>query len=144
MRNAARHTMTNVDIQMAPLGASGTGSAGFLHYTGSWISGFVTRIVGELSRPSNTRNWHSNRFWPCSSAGRHGLVRKISLWTVLLLESPILYDLLYSTQTGSRCLNCLRNFVKASKSSPPSVWCLLQLNVLKNVYNTCQQQQMSC
>lgn len=60
------------------------------------------------------------------------------------LESPILCDLLYSTQTGSRCLNCLRNFVKASKSSPPSVWCLLQLNVLKNVYNTCQQQQMSC
>jgi len=116
---------------------------------GSRMLGLCHQKTGEWrSCPlaSDTRNWHSNRLLAMFLRGICGLlgrVRKVSRWMALLLGSPIpsstlFCDLLHSTQTGSRCLKCLRDFVNVSMSSPPSVWCLLQLNALENVHSTCQ------
>jgi len=57
-------------------------------------------------------------------------------------------NLLFSTQTGSRCLKCLCNFVNDPKSLPPSLpspqvhLFQFELNGVKNVHGTCQQMRM--
>lgn len=124
-RNATRHTMTNVDIQMTPLGAEDAGGARTEQEAGQ-----REPLVGLLSKPSklpcpdptesDTRKWHSNRLLAMSldACGRLQSWMGEKSKPFELFELPDLQLLPQSppplNATGSRCLKCLRDFVNVS------------------------------
>lgn len=129
-RNATRHTMTNVDIQMTPLGAEDAGRAGRgKQARGNHLLDFCQSLARSHSHsqsrvPIRQRATPASGIpidcWPCrwmpvvgSSRGWVRKVNRLSCSSCSCYSPPPPLN-----ATGSRCLKCLRDFVNVSSFYP--------------------------